>query len=393
MNTMQRGIITLIKSAVTGEKLPLPEGFSLEEAEELIKKQSILPLAYQGAVQCGIPRETQAMQRLFQGYVRILMYHERQMRAVERLFHAFEENGIDYMPLKGVNMKTLFPKPELRTMGDADVLIRQEQYDRIAVLMEQLGYRLTNVDEQVYTWDSDALHLELHIAMVQPLSRYYAYYGTGWKFARRDTCCRYRLSVEDEFVFLFAHFARHYRIGGIGCRHVLDLYVHRRACPQREEHYIEQQMEKLNLLEFYRNMKRVLAVWFENTETDATVDLITEYIFSGGTFGSEKNRKYYWEVMGIIKAQSTKNSRAKMTVQTIFPPLSYMQRSYPVLRKAPYLLPVMWVVRFVRTLLFRPASIKRKADFLSDMRDDDVEFRRRTLEVMGIRFDTDGDVR
>lgn len=290
-------------------------------------------------------------------------------------------------------MKPLYPKPELRTMGDADVLIRQEQYEKIAGIMESLNYKLTDVDEQVYTWDCAALHLEIHQYIVQPLSRYHAYYGTGWQMAMAGEGNRYHLSVEDEFVFLFVHFARHYRIGGIGCRHVLDLYVHCRAYPQRDETYIEQQMEKLNLLEFYRNMKRLLAVWFEDGESGDIVDLITEYIFSGGTFGSAKNRKYYWEVMGIIKAQSAKNSRAKLTMQTIFPPLSYMKRKYTVLHKAPYLLPIVWVVRWFQTLLFKPTSIKKKAEFINSLSDDDVEFRRRTLEVMGIQFDTKEDVR
>lgn len=393
MNTMQQGIITLMKSAVTGESLPLPEDFRLEDGEKLIRNQNLIALAYQGAFQCGVSQKTEIMKQMFQGYVRMLMYHERQMTALSQLFHAFEEQGIDYMPLKGVNMKPLYPKPELRTMGDADILIRIDQYEKIVPIMEKLGYKLTNVDEQVYTWDCDALHLEIHQYIVQPLSRYYAYYGTGWQLAIAGEGHRYHLSVEDEFVFLFAHFARHYRIGGIGCRHVLDLYVYRRAYPQRDEAYIEQQMAALKLLDFYHNMKRVLSAWFEGGETDPTVDLITEYIFSGGTFGSEKNRKYYWEVMGIIKAQSVKNARLKMAIQTVFPPLSYMRRSYAILEKMPYLLPAAWIWRGIHTLLFKPKAIKKKAEFLGTLSGDDVEFRRKTLEVMGIQFDTKDDVK
>ena len=37
-------------------------------------------------------------------------------------------------------MKALYPAPELRVMGDADVLIRLEQYEKIVPLMEKMGF-------------------------------------------------------------------------------------------------------------------------------------------------------------------------------------------------------------------------------------------------------------
>ena len=38
MNTMQQGVITLLRSAITGEKLPLPGGFDLEAVYPELKK-------------------------------------------------------------------------------------------------------------------------------------------------------------------------------------------------------------------------------------------------------------------------------------------------------------------------------------------------------------------
>ena len=48
-------------------------------------------------------------------------------------FTIAEENGIDYLPLKGYNLKKLYPKPELRTMGDADVLIRLADFYHVSI--------------------------------------------------------------------------------------------------------------------------------------------------------------------------------------------------------------------------------------------------------------------
>ena len=54
MNIQYQGLFVLIKSALTGQKLPLPEGFVPEEADELIRSQSLVPLIYRGAFNCSI---------------------------------------------------------------------------------------------------------------------------------------------------------------------------------------------------------------------------------------------------------------------------------------------------------------------------------------------------
>ena len=140
MNDIQLGVITLIKSAITGDKLTLPDGFSVDEALPVLKKHGIQAMGYIGAVNCGIPKSEPVMQALFQFYCRSAVSSQRQLDKIQQLFAAFEDNGIDYMPLKGTIMKHLYPSHELRPMGDADVLIRVEQYDRIKPIMESLGY-------------------------------------------------------------------------------------------------------------------------------------------------------------------------------------------------------------------------------------------------------------
>ena len=127
MTTTQQSIITLLKSAITGEPYPLPDDFDLAAIYPQVKKHHMDALLYEGAVRCGIPRKDPVMQELFQRYCRSLLVSEGQMGEVARIFAAFDAAGIDYLPLKGVNMKPRYPKPELRSMGDADILIRTEQ--------------------------------------------------------------------------------------------------------------------------------------------------------------------------------------------------------------------------------------------------------------------------
>ena len=64
MNTMQQGVITLLRSAITGEKLALPEGFDLEGAYPELKKHHMDAMLYEGAVRCGISKQLPVMQQL-----------------------------------------------------------------------------------------------------------------------------------------------------------------------------------------------------------------------------------------------------------------------------------------------------------------------------------------
>ena len=68
MNGMQRGIVTLLKSALNQQAYALPEDFDIEAAAPLITAQQLTAIAYDGAVRCGISRTNPAMQLPFTAY-------------------------------------------------------------------------------------------------------------------------------------------------------------------------------------------------------------------------------------------------------------------------------------------------------------------------------------
>ena len=105
MNILQKGVVVLIRSGLTGERLPLPEGFDMEEAYPQMARHQITPLCYAGAVNCGVDRQLPVMQKLFQIYCRCLQRSEEQVRAVEEICAAFDTEKVDYMCLKGSRLK------------------------------------------------------------------------------------------------------------------------------------------------------------------------------------------------------------------------------------------------------------------------------------------------
>lgn len=388
MNVIQQGILALIKSAVTQAPQPLPEGFDLEKAYPLIRRHQIPTLAFEGALLCGIPRESPVMSKLFQSYCRALAITEGQIREAGRITAAFEEAGIPYMPLKGHNMRPRYPKPELRLMGDVDILIPVEQYDRIVPIMEALGYARVVESDHELIWEKPALNVELHKRIVPSYNKdLYAYFGTGWDFSAGQEGCRHYMTAEDEFVYLFAHFAKHYRGGGIGCRHVADLWVFLRNNPRMEEAQILRKLRQLGLAEFYGNIRSLIETWFGDGTGNAKTDFMTEYLFDSGTWGGMEAHVLSEGLRNNGGGHSGLRSRVKYLWRLAFPNALAMKTQYPVLCKVPVLLPVLYLWRPFDKLLLQKKSLKVHRENLSLLSTDKLRSHRQALRYVGLDFE------
>ena len=386
MTDLQKGILTLIKSALIDKPLPLPQDFSLDGILPLCREHEITPMVCEGAVNCGL-QNSPSFRPMLQESCQHLLASERQAGLIRRIFRTFNENGIDYMPVKGCLMKQRYPKHEFRPMADADILIRPEQYDQIRALMKQLGFFEGVESNHEYIWDSISLHVELHKRLMPSYNKdYYAYFGDGWRLASQRKGTRYAMTPEDEFIYLFVHLAKHYRDGGVGCRQMVDLWMQRRSFPDLNEDYLRRELRKLRLLEFYDNVSKTLSVWFEGGEPDDVTDCITNFIFSAGAWGKEENHI----LSNALKEQKIVGSALGGTllsaIKLVFPPYSGMVMHFPVLKKAPVLLPVMWMVRWWELLFIRRKSMQEKHSLLRTVTADRVRSFQDELNYVGLDF-------
>ena len=387
MNLTQRGIAILLRCAVTGEKLPLPEGFDLGQAMDTVNAHHIHTLFFEGAVRCGLDKKSEPMQRLFQIYLRSLAKSEGQLRQLKRIFAAFDEAGVDYMPLKGSRMKYRYPKPELRTMGDADILIRREQYDRITPIMEALGFTFSHESDHELIWLHPQLMVELHKWVIPSYNEdFYAYFGDGWRLATVCHGTRYAMKPEDEWIYMLTHFAKHFRDGGIGCRHVVDLWVFLRSNPGLDEGYIAGELEKLRLAEFYDNIRALTGVWFADGAGDDRTELMTDYIFASGSWGDEDSKLLSREVKRSKHALPGMDGKAVYLWQQLFLKREYMERDYPVLKKHPWLLPALWAYRPVKRLIIDGHKLDLHKKNLEVISKESVRSREQMLQFVGLDY-------
>ena len=104
-------------------------------------------------------------------YIRIDAVQEQKSK---ELFERFDKEHIDYMPLKGINLKKLYPTGDLRKMTDMDILIKEEQRDAISGIMQDLGYEFgTESDHEIIYFSRPFVCVELHKRMVPHIMKIY----------------------------------------------------------------------------------------------------------------------------------------------------------------------------------------------------------------------------
>ncbi len=387
MNKTYYGIIQLIKSAVTEKPIQLPDNFDWKCAVEIAKLHKIEALVYYGAYysQTAIPDELESIlkKRVFAES----MLDAQQSHEIFTLCKELGDRKIAYLPLKGMILKKYYPKPEMRYMSDADILIKEEEYSQIEKIMTELGYTFKVESNHEYVWNKGNVSIELHKRLIPSYNEdYYKYYGEGWRLAK---CVdgEYIMSDEDFYIYLFTHLAKHYRDSGIGVKQFVDLWVCKNQFPDLDYEYIAEELKKLQLFDFHINCIKLIENWFENGEASDITDYMTSFVFSSGVYGRAENNELSDALKKTLSMTNTSNLRVKFYLKKIFVPYDTMKQRYRLLERFPILLPLMWAVRWFNLLIFGRDRIRQGAERINKLTNDNIDAYKNALDYVGLKFD------
>lgn len=400
MTEFQQGVLRLIRYALAPEDhfASLPDDFSYTDLLKFAHMQQVIPLLYYGACKTDAFLRSEALMMFVPRIGGIVAHSYQQMQEFDALAHRFEEEGIDYMPVKGTVLKRLYQTPEMRVMGDSDILIRQQQFARARAIMTELGYICEEEVNHCCEYKSPGgMVIELHRQLLPDGELDLApYYRDGWWTARPDADVphRYEMRPEDHYVFLIAHFVKHYRGFGAGIKFVIDFRVFENAYPDLDMEYVQGELVKLGLDEFYANIRRTMAVWFDGADPDEITDYLTDRLFNNTVFGAQERglvseayqRTKLEQSQGKESADSAR--RRSKWFELFFLPYSAMKKKYPVLQKWAILLPIFWIVRGFDILFFHRDKISQVDEDLEQIRQENVDAYRRELNYVGLDKDT-----
>lgn len=284
-----------------------------------------------------------------------------QLDAVAQMQEAMEQNGVYNLAVKGSVTKLRYENEILRTMGDIDLLYKPKQHHIFKTLMLSLGYGDYQEGRKNDTYSLPPLiTVEAHRKLVETGSDYADYYKDIWHMARPKNGMQYtyKMSAEDELVFNIVHLAEHFKEGGAGVRFIIDVYVYSRVDMDRD--YVEQELTKLGLNEFYHHILDLANYWFAAGETSELTEKLADFIMDGGVFGNRET----------AAALAVEEGRAKRLLKVCFPDYDSMKSMFPWLEGKEILLPYAWGLRGIRALRHRKSNVRMH---MNQVRTGDIE--------------------
>lgn len=382
---LKEQMLTVLRGALNDEPVMLDTPLELPALSTEAARHGIENMLFFGARAAGKDKNDPEMKALLRTVGQRIFVTENQITEAEAVCAAFEKAGIDYLPLKGMTLRELYPAVDMRTMGDVDILIREQQYPLIEKVLKEQGFTFVLESGHEYNWKKQGvLYLELHKALFASYETdFYSVFGDGWERAQRvDDTHRHTLSFEDQFLYVFVHFAKHYRGGGVGLRHLADIAMYLRNGNIQDTMYVEQQLKALHMLEFYHNILDVIAAWLGDGEMTEKSAFILQQIWTSGVYGTlEAHRTADAE---RAATGSVKTAKIRHIWQLLFPFYGNMALKYPILKKAPALLPILWPVRWVTAGLLHPRHTIKKGNAVKAVSVNDIRDKQQALRYVGL---------
>lgn len=269
----------------------------------------------------------------------------------------FEEKGIEYMPVKGFAVSELYPKEDMRYMGDIDILIKDNRDKATEILLEK-GYTLKKdrVDYDQPLTKMPFMVVELHNNLFPKYSPYRSFFDNIFSKCKKNGY-RYNMSGEDFYIYETVHLYKHYAGSGSGIRSIMDFYfINKKLKPKFNEIIINEKLKLLELDGFSELAADLADKWFERNDFQNFSDEEL-YILSSGTYGTIEH---------MIKNRREKNSRLGYYFSRLFPSKSIMFERYPTLNKRPFLLPLYYIYRPLNGIVFKNKKIIREFKIISN---------------------------
>ncbi|WP_133014349.1 nucleotidyltransferase family protein [Clostridium cuniculi] len=385
MNLIQKQIIDLLNASIhnTVPKLDYSKDVDWDEVINEANAHSITGLIYPALKNI---KDNNIDKDIIDKLKKITFYSAiRQSNHIKRtaeILKLFNENNIPVIVLKGLVVREYYPKPDLRTMCDSDVIIYKSDLERVRKLLLERGFHEEEDAGHHIAFMKADFNLEIHWTLANETFRkgQECFQEKIWddamkvKVGRVDTLS---LSLEDLALHLCAHMASHMAISGFGVRQLADLVllVEHKGNEIKWNEFREK-AEKSGLTQFSTGMFKVCNYLFgmeipkelniENkSEDDEIIKLVVNDIFTGGVYGQRDLSFSFRAQVGYDIDDDSTFSMLKRYIQVILPPPSKLSDRYAYAKKYKILLPIAWIHHIYVGITSKEYDSESKKKFLT----------------------------
>lgn len=351
MNSFEKDSIEIVKAALFDTVPTVSDDYDFNKLFAYASEFGLTSLFYYGSTKIVRFANFPQKREILMGVCKDIAMNKVQTEVIESLAQAFKKHDIHFCFLKGYELKQLYRKPEMRPMADCDILISPHDYKKAMQVMKDENFVFFHKSNHDTSWIKDKKVLvELHNRLNDPFfEKECAILDNVEKYV-----CDDRLCPEFSFIYQIEHFSKHAFTGSALLKHMLDIYLYLNNHKNMDMSFVENELNKLKLSDFYRTVCRTLSVWFDGEISDESTDKLTDLIFI-----SRAERKVRYKISEYINEDNS--AKANTWLKRLFLPYRHMKLHYPTLEKYPILLPAFWIIRLAK-FLFSSRGITQKMD-------------------------------
>lgn len=348
---------------------PLPHGLTWNDVYATAKFHGVEAMAFYGA-QKYLEKDGSLYRQWKQRRDQNIIQGMTQIGERDEILRKLTEEGIRVLPLKGCVMKELYRQVDFRQMTDLDLLVEPQNLMRAGEILQAMGY--TKGDSEDYHDSYSRLpymQVELHGAMLSKAEANHGYYADVWERAipgELPGCMK--LTTEDFYIYHLAHFAKHFESMGSGIRSIMDIYIYlRKYGKEMDRAYLNRELSKMQLKKLCDAAEALSLQWFspgknKNADGGRKLREIEKMIFYSGLYGTrfaQISRRIF-----AYQATGKRTETIRYVMKRIFMEREEAVRSYPFLKKYPFLLPVCWVHRMVWAMRHKRDEIRSELEMI-----------------------------
>lgn len=373
MTEAEQQFIHIVRAFVKGERIDLPRDTDLAALLQPAKIHSlpaVVGYALNHRLQAKGFTDAEASRKLQRSLFQTVIKQTQRIAAFESLLDRLNDAEIPVVLFKGCVVNRYYPDPAVRTFGDIDFLVHEEDLSRVDALMQGWGYARVIAESTVWMYTKGDERYEVHTALMPNLSvlptAAQSFVASAWEQTvptKRSHI--FELAPQAHFHFLLLHLAKHMRSTGAGVRMYLDLALMCKNEPALAEVDLAAEAKKLGFLEFYRAALALCNRWFGTEFSGQAMEpellaALEEYVMAAGVFGFHGRNP----AVTRLRDQQGGINRFGAICRYVFPSYQSMKDAYAFLAGRPILLPVVWVIRWWDGLFRRR---KRAANIFKGM--------------------------
>lgn len=317
----------------------VPDNLDIKKLLDYGKNHEILAIIY---YQTKLPEFRKA-------YLSTVYFNINRNNMIMELVSKFNK---PYFIVKGSSIAEYYPIPQLRSMGDVDLVVHSEDREEVHSILLNMGYKNTS-KQQSREWQyyKNNMEFELHDRLIYTEvvnnGKQELFFNKFWYYVNNNS-----LDINFHFLFIISHLRKHFMNIGVGFRQFMDIAILARY-GELNWNWIVEKAKEIEIFDFMRTVLSFCNKWFKieiptgDLQIDDTFyEEATQKILKDGVFGFNNKENDNSIAVNIYRSNG-KIGHMIYILQQIFPPYRTMidVPRYKWLKGKPYLLPFFWIYR------------------------------------------------